>query len=208
MVLILNSNYFDRIYQSSDDPWSFAFRWYETRKYSVIMACLPESRYRRAFEPGCSIGVLTTHLAERCDSVLSIDISEKAVRLARGVLPEHVSVRTLAIPEYWPEGSFDLVVLSDVCHYFDPAGLRDVFSRSRESLIPGGTLIAAHWRHHVPDYPSDGDAVHAELAKTSGLARTVEHLEDDFRLEVYIRLGDGCDHRALSVAAREGWLGT
>lgn len=37
------------------DPWDFESRWYEQRKYALSAAMLPKPRYRRAFEPGCSI---------------------------------------------------------------------------------------------------------------------------------------------------------
>ena len=31
----LTTSYFDRMYEKSDDPWGFASRWYERRKYSL-----------------------------------------------------------------------------------------------------------------------------------------------------------------------------
>ena len=47
------------MYQAAADPWGFEDRWYEQRKYAVSLALFPAARYRSAFEPGCSIGVLT-----------------------------------------------------------------------------------------------------------------------------------------------------
>ena len=47
--------YFDAMYQGAADPWGFEDRWYEQRKYAVSLALLPAARYRRAFEPGCSL---------------------------------------------------------------------------------------------------------------------------------------------------------
>ena len=58
--------YFEQIYDHDPDPWGFESRWYEHRKYALTMAALPEPHYRSAFEPGCSIGVLTDLLAPRC----------------------------------------------------------------------------------------------------------------------------------------------
>ena len=52
------AGYFDAMYQAAADPWGFEDRWYEQRKYAISMALLPAARYRRALEPGCSIGVL------------------------------------------------------------------------------------------------------------------------------------------------------
>ena len=74
--------YFDAMYQAAADPWGFEDRWYEQRKYAVSLALLPAVRYRSAFEPGCSIGVLTRMLAGRCDAVLSCDVAAAAVRAA------------------------------------------------------------------------------------------------------------------------------
>ena len=55
----LGAEYFDAMYQDAEDPWGFENRWYEQRKYAISLALLPARRYRSAFEPGCSIGVLT-----------------------------------------------------------------------------------------------------------------------------------------------------
>ena len=57
------------MYSAADDPWGFEERWYERRKYAISLAQLPAERYHRAFEPGCSIGVFTRLLAQRCDAV-------------------------------------------------------------------------------------------------------------------------------------------
>jgi len=61
----LSTGYFDRIYSESEDPWQLGGRWYEQRKYAITLALLPYRRYRHAFEPGCSIGVLTEQLTAR-----------------------------------------------------------------------------------------------------------------------------------------------
>ncbi|MFE7421819.1 hypothetical protein [Rhodococcus sp. NPDC057529] len=63
----MGPSYFDAMYAASPDPWGFGDRWYEQRKYALTLAALPRPRYRRAFEPGCSIGILTAALAHRCD---------------------------------------------------------------------------------------------------------------------------------------------
>ena len=59
----VEAGYFDDMYARSDDPWGFTSRWYERRKYAISLAMLPQERYDSAFEPGCSIGVLTGRLA-------------------------------------------------------------------------------------------------------------------------------------------------
>ena len=56
---------FDEKYRDLGDPWHFRTSRYEQRRYGIAMALLPALRYRRAFEPGCSVGELTARLAFR-----------------------------------------------------------------------------------------------------------------------------------------------
>ena len=75
--------YFADVYATTSDPWRLAERWYEQRKYAITMAMLPKPRYRSAFEPGCSVGVLTELLAARCDALLATDVAQAALDTAR-----------------------------------------------------------------------------------------------------------------------------
>jgi SAM-dependent methyltransferase len=196
--------YFDSMYAASRDPWGFESRWYERRKYAISLAILPAERYHAAFEPGCSIGVLTEQLAARCDHVLAGDGAEAAVRAASertSGLPQ-VQVERLVLPGDWPGGTFDLIVLSELLYYLSDADLARVLDNAVAALRPGGTLLAVHWRHPVSEYPRGGDDVHGVLARRPGLARLVSHREPDFLAEVYLR-GDG---PPLSVAAATGLL--
>ena len=68
--------YFDELYQHSDDPWHLREGWYERRKRSLTLALLPRPRYRNAFEPGCANGELTAELAARCEMLLAADLHE------------------------------------------------------------------------------------------------------------------------------------
>jgi len=194
--------YFDAMYQAAADPWGFEDRWYEQRKYAISLALLPAARYRSAFEPGCSIGVLTRPLAGRCDAVLSCDVAAAAVRAAvrrTRDLP-HVQVERREIPGAWPAGRFDLIVLSEILYYFGDHDLEQVLKNAVSALEPEGTLLAVHWRHPVADYPRSGDDVHRALAGCPGLGRLVRHTEPDFLAEVYIRT----DRTPVSVAQATG----
>jgi SAM-dependent methyltransferase len=195
-------DYFDAMYEAASDPWGFQERWYEQRKYAISLAQLPARRYRRAFEPGCSIGVLTAMLAGRCDRLLSCDGAEAAVLAAARRtrdLPQ-VRVERRQVPRQWPAGRFDLVVFSEILYYFGDGDLDQVLSRGVRALQPGGTLLAVHWRHPVADYPRSGDDVHQRLAARPGLARLTRHQEPDFLAEVFIRT----DTAPVSVAHATG----
>jgi predicted TPR repeat methyltransferase len=178
--------YFDRLYDDAPDPWGFETRWYEQRKYALTVAALPEARYRAAFEPGCSIGVLTERLAGRCDAVLATDIVPAALERAQHRLAGHPHVRleVRAVPEDWPEERFDLVVLSEVAYYLPVPALEMLVERAVASLDPGGVLEAVHWRRET-DYALSGDEAHVVIARHPGLA-SVAHYEDaDFVLDVW-----------------------
>jgi SAM-dependent methyltransferase len=196
----LEPGYFRAQYASSADPWGLAERWYETRKYALTVALLPRERYRAAFEPGCSIGVLTAQLAPRCDRLLACDAVPEAVASARvrtAALPG-VRVERRAIPADWPPQSFDLIVFSELLYYFGEADLNQVLRRAVHALRPDGQLLAVHWRHPAPDHPHTGDEVHQALAGHPGLARLAEYRDPDFAAEVYTR-ADG-DLRSVAQA--------
>ena len=154
--------YFDAMYQAAADPWGFEDRWYEQRKYAVSLALFPAARYRSAFEPGCSIGVLTRMLAGRCDALLSRDVAAAAVRTAarRTADLPHVRSSSASCPRGWPAGRFDLIVFSEFLYYFGDHDLERVLKKAVAALEPEGTLLAVHWRHLVADYPRSGDDVH------------------------------------------------
>ena len=200
--MTLESGYFDSMYAASADPWGFTERWYEMRKYAISVAMLPRQRYAEAFEPGCSIGVLTELLAPRCERLLACDVAAAAVSTAAARtahLPQ-VRVERRAIPRDWPGGSFDLIVLSELLYYFGGEDLDRVLGRAVAALRPGGALLAVHWLHPVAEYPRSGEEVHGELAVRAGLARLAGHRERDFLAEVYVRT----DGEPVSVAESAG----
>jgi SAM-dependent methyltransferase len=192
--------YFDALYAASDDPYASRQRWYEARKRAVLLAALPQARFRRAYEPGCGIGELTLALAPRCDALLASDFTAQAVALARertAALP-HVQVARHTLPADWPHdaGGFDLIVLSEVGYFLQRSDMQRVADCCALSLEDGGTLVACDWR---PDFAQRSLAtkdVHGILAEL-GLARLVLHEEDDFVLQLWSR-------DARSVAQREG----
>ncbi|GGG20208.1 methyltransferase [Rhodococcoides trifolii] len=184
----LPDKYFDDMYSANPDPWGFETRWYERRKYDLTMAMLPEERYRRAFEPGCSIGVLTERIAARCDSVLSTDIAAAALERARARNLANVTFEQSSLRDGRPDETFDLVVLSEMAYYFTEAELPSIATTVRDALEIGGTLIAVHWRHHVDDYPTDAQQVHEVLRATDGLRLDAQYSDADILADVMQRV--------------------
>jgi len=192
-----DAGYFDALYSTTDDPWGLADRFYEHRKRDLLMACLPRDRFRRAFEPGCAAGWLTERLATRCVEVLACDAAVRAVEIARERLSgtPNVALAQLAIPGQWPDGQFDLIVLSEVGYYCDD--IDALTSRVRTSLTADGVVIACHWRHPAPEHPRTATEIHTALDRA--LPRLAHHVEDDFLLDVWSTSGE-------SVARTEGIL--
>jgi cyclopropane fatty-acyl-phospholipid synthase-like methyltransferase len=150
--------YFERLYRGDPDPWKFATSDYERAKYAATLAALPAGRFSRCFEVGCSIGVLTRQLAARCDALLGVDVSETALDQARARCADltHVALELMAVPGAWPEGSFDLIVFSEVLYYLGLPGIQEAASRTLASLAPGGVVVLVNW-HGVTDGACTGD---------------------------------------------------
>jgi hypothetical protein len=180
---------FEQLYRQHPDPWGYTSRWYEQRKYAITVACLPRRRYRRAFEPGCSIGVLTELLAARTDSLISADFATTAVEHAKHRLVgyPHVDIRQLSVPTQWPEGSFDLILISEIATYLSDQDLTILVQKTTGCLESGGTLMLVHFR---PDAgtPRTADQVHDRFRRHPHLAQQTTHQEPEFILDVFLRL--------------------
>jgi predicted TPR repeat methyltransferase len=160
----LDRKYFEDLYAEDPDPWRFATSAYEREKYAATLAALPKSRYARALEVGCAIGVLTRSLGARCDNLLATDIAEEPLRAARRRCADLPGVRfaRAAAPVDWPDGAFDLIVLSEVVYYLDRADTEHLAARVRDSLAGRGDLLLVHWVG-ATDYPLSGDEAAALL---------------------------------------------
>lgn len=200
----MREEYFEGMYAASRDPWGFETRWYEQRKYALTLAALTRERYRNAFEPGCSIGVLTAALAMRCDRLLAVDLVEAAVQQTRrrvAGLPGgagRVDVRRWDMHDEWPEGELDLVVVSEVLYYLDRPDAERFMARAVHRLADDGEVVLVHWRPRVPEYPLTGDEAHALARDTTGLVGVAHYADDDLVLDLLARNG------TASVATREG----
>lgn len=153
----LPPKYFERIYTQKRDPWEFETSEYEREKYGATVGALPEERYERGLEVGCSIGVLTKLLAERCDELVAVDVSETALRVAKGRCPG-VSFACLRVPEEMPSGMFELIVVSEVAYYWSLADLARAADELAARHMDGGHLVLVHLTEWVPDYPLTGES--------------------------------------------------
>ena len=154
----LDRTYFDTLYAQKADPWDFRTSAYEQRKYAATLDVLSRPRYARALEVGCSIGVLTRLLAGRCDRLLSVDTSARALAdAARDCADlDHVTFRLASLPNDFPDGTFDLIMLSEVLYYLSRTDLARVAVQCGQALTADGEIVLCHWLGDT-NYPLGGD---------------------------------------------------
>ncbi len=173
-------------------------RWYERRKRALVLACLPHERYGSAYEPGCGNGILTEALAARCDRVLASDGSDLAVAAARRRLAAlgNVAVERHVLPDEWPSGRFDLVILGELVYFLDAASIEETGRLVGESLTDVGVALACNWRAPITGYGHSGDEAHRRFATAIALPAAFEYRDADFIVTAWSR-------DTTSVAMRE-----
>lgn len=176
--------HFERLAREAEDPWDYATSEYEQTKYRHTLECLPE-RTGRTLELGCSVGVFTAMLAPRCDHLVAVDFSPTALERARARLgdAEHVELLRRRLPEEMPVGPFDTIVCAEVLYYWSAELVRDGLHRIEAALVPGGTLLAVHWR--LPDRRREltGDDVHEILDAATSLSLDASRTTPEFLLD-------------------------
>ncbi|PSO17080.1 SAM-dependent methyltransferase [Bradyrhizobium sp. MOS003] len=180
----LPPEYFEEKYKSDIDPWRFRTSEYERDKYRATLRSLTRESYAAGLEVGCSIGVLTKLLSARCVNLLAIDTSETAIEAARSVNDGNVSFRRATLPEDYPAGTFDLIVLSEVLYYFEKADLERVARSCIQSIARDGEVVLCHWLGET-DYPLTGreaSELFAEVTRSVLPVRSVLH-DEVYRLE-------------------------
>jgi SAM-dependent methyltransferase len=188
MAESLQREYFEQLYDSDPDPWRFRSSDYERDKYKATLAALPRERVDDAFEVGCSVGVLTAQLASRCDRLLAVDVAEAALRQAREACAGLPNVRfaRMQIPADWPDGPFDLILLSEVLYYLSLEDVRRTARKTGASLTPGGAALLVHWTG-LTNYPLSADAAVAAFVEASGLRPASAARTAEYRLDLLIR---------------------
>jgi SAM-dependent methyltransferase len=119
--------------------------------------------------------------------VLGVDISPVAVAAAQRRLAGVPAARAqvLDIRAGWPDGEFDLVVLSEIGYYLDAASWAESARLVAERITPGGTVLLCHWLQREGDFRQDTRALHRLFREASGLRRVIEHVDEQFLLEVF-----------------------
>lgn len=195
-------NLFDPLFARGPDPWLFESSWYEARKRDLLLASLPHPRYASVFEPGCASGFISEHLAQRCDRLLAWDGAQRAVDYAAQRLAPYAHAQAAHgwVPDHWPEGRFDLIVLSELLYYLKEDDIERLAQRCRTTLLATGseaTVVACHWLQPFKDFPLGGARVHEILHQHLQIPRVAQWRDADFALAIW-------SSDPLSVAQREG----
>lgn len=183
--------HFSNLYAARPDPWHLADSAYERAKYAATLTALPRERYRHALEVGCANGDFTAMLAMRCDALLAIEPVHAALSVARknNEARPWVSFASMFVPAGWPDGTFDLIVISEVIDYL---GLNDVAALSHKvwaSLEVGGDAILVHWIGKKSGPPSGREATDLFVAAAEDRLEVLQaERTPGYRLDVLRRI--------------------
>jgi SAM-dependent methyltransferase len=183
--------YFEAMYAADPDPWRFRTSAYEAAKYAATVAALADRRYRSGLEVGCSIGVLSQRVAPLCEAFLGLDIAEAPLVEARARCRELPQARfaRMSVPDNWPEGGFDLILLSEVLYFLSPDDIAATAARVRRSLLPGGSVLLVNWIGN-PQPPQPGDLAAEAFLAAADLPLVRQERAEQYRLEL-LRLPSG-----------------
>jgi SAM-dependent methyltransferase len=135
-------------FEPREDPWDYATVSYQRDRIRTELEMLDvirgSGRFGRALEVGCAEGIFTEMLAEKCDSLLALDISTVALARARQRCQLNARVhfaewdlRVDPLP-----GSYDLIVMIHALEYIrNPIYVRRARAKLVDGLRPGGYLL-------------------------------------------------------------------
>ena len=172
----LTREHFEARYAADPDPWDFeSERLRARRSTSARWPRSASAATARAFEAGCSIGVFTALLADRCDELLAVDIAQSR-RRRRARAPRRAHPRARRAPHAARGSGPPARSTSSSARSSSTTGTarrsKPRCPRSWTSLAPGGRLVAVHFRPPSSIDPLTGDVVHALLRERLGRSRT------------------------------------
>ena len=167
------------------DPWASAdpaYR-YQRRKYEVLLSLLPDRPYGAALDLGCGVGLMSRMLAGRAETVLGLDVAQRAVNAAAaaatglpGVRFDQADILDLSASL---DGQFDLLVLADTLYYLRPVDdglLKQLAIRAARLLVPGGVCLLANHFFSGADADSRlSRRIHQSFTWSASYATLSEH---------------------------------
>lgn len=136
---VLPPDYFRRLSAAEDAHW-----WYRgTRELARAVLGARFASSTRLLDAGCGTGGFLRWALdeERFEAAAGVDVSEQAVELARGRVPE-ADIRLAPVWELpYEDASFDLVSFNDVLQHLPETEVERSLSELRRVLEPGGALL-------------------------------------------------------------------
>jgi 2-polyprenyl-3-methyl-5-hydroxy-6-metoxy-1,4-benzoquinol methylase len=179
--------HFEQLYHANPDPWNFATSAYEQQKYDATLEVLGTRRFMRALEVGCSIGVLTERLAERCEQLIGVDFAPSAIAPARERCAPYpgVTIEQMQVPQQWPEGQFDLILFSEVLYFLNESDLMAICAHTTGSVVPGGRVLLVNYTG-VTDDPGSGESAAAFFIRETAptLQTILQRRDPQYRLDL------------------------
>jgi ubiquinone/menaquinone biosynthesis C-methylase UbiE len=176
---------FEQLFEADPDPWAFETSLYEKQKRAATIAAVAHRRYASALEVGCATGMLTAELLAVCDEIVAIDIAETALALAVDRLSDQpqITFQRAEVPSQWPEGEFDLIVLSEVLYFLSLEEIEEVSRLAYRSLRQNGVCLLVNWTGEN-DLPIDGETAARTYRRAMPWSRVLHEVEPCCELEV------------------------
>lgn len=177
------------LYAQADDPWDTHASGYEQAKFRQTTASLPRERYRCGLEVGCGAGALTAHLAPRCDHLIAMDCTARALTVAQARLAfAHVDFVQGAAPSDWPTQTPDLVILSEVLYFLTDAESAGLAVRLTADCAPACDIVLVNWLGDTGGAIGGADAADRLIRKLTTACQPVTAQSfDGFRIDVLRR---------------------
>jgi len=192
----------DADFTKNVDPWGYEADPLERERFALQTAVLDKGRGAHLFESGleigCAEGLYTEVLAERCVSLLVLDLAPTALDRARNRRrwPEEVRFESFDLRRDSIPGQFDLIVVAGVLEYFTK---RRTFLEVREKLSaalrPNGYLLVETTRKNsvVEDamwgkFVIRGKRINSFIARDPRLQSISEVLTDRFVITLLRRV--------------------
>ena len=166
------------------DPWRLDESEYEKRRLALTLACLGRPHYQHVLEIGCATGQLAAQLRGRADNVIGMDVSEKALGVARG-RTDAVEWLLGAAPADIPDLEFDLIVLSEVAYFLDGPELLATLRTVRRRLRTHGEILIATWSAPTENIPLDGPTAQDQAAALFDLPLRARYHDADLTIQVW-----------------------
>lgn len=112
----------------------------------------------------------------------------------------HAKVAQGSVPNQWPDGRFELIVLGELLYYLQETEIERLAQRCRATLLASGsavTVVSCNWLHPLDSFPLGGTRVHENMHQHLQVPRAAQWRDADFCLDIW-------SSARQSVAQREG----